>query len=135
MISEELATGTSDPQYVTTERNGSRPPDVTLVHPAILIYPGYSDLVPLLHDHQMMIETFNLIDPQLLANQARLLLNTQIYTLGSEDMVWAWADDRDGDLDGLHLCNGANAVVQIRENPQPGDTITERWYKPNYYCF
>ena len=77
-----------------------------MVHPAILIYPGYSDpgttpTQPAPNDDRNLQPD---IDPQLLANQARLAVEyPNLYTSGSEDMVWAWADDRDGDLDGLQF--------------------------------
>ena len=122
-------TGTSDPQYVTiTNRSGSRPPDVHMVHPSIpQIYPGYTDpgtipSQPAPNDDRNLQPDY---DPQYLANEQRLAVEyPNLYTSGSRDMVWAWADDRDGDLKSLQFyVNGANAVIQLRENPQSGDSV------------
>ena len=121
-----------DPQYVSiTDRGGSRPPDVFLINPANPnLYPdfnqtisaGESQGVPPNDDRNLQPDP----DPQYLANEDRLAVEyPNLYTSGSNDMVWAWADDRDGDLDSLQFyVNGANAVVQFRQNPQSGDSIT-----------
>ena len=123
-------TGTSDPQYVTiTNRSGSRPPDVHMLHPSIpLLQEGYTPIgvspsqPPPNDDRNLQPDN----DPQYLANSERLAAEyPNLYTSGSRDMVWAWADDRDGDLKSLQFyVNGANAVIQLRANPQTGDSIS-----------
>ena len=120
-------TGTSDPQYVSiSARSGSRPPDVAMLHPSNpKLAPGF------LNTELAKNDTINLQpddDPQLLANvydENGTFSSAEypnLYTSDSRDMVWAWADDRDGDLDSLQFyVNGANAVIQLRGNPAPND--------------
>ena len=120
-------TGTSDPQYISiSDRSGSRPPDVAMLHPSNpVLAPGFLDSELASND------TINLQpdeEPQLLANvydENGTFLAAEypnLYTSDSRDMVWAWADDRDGDLESLQFyVNGANAVIQLRDNPAVDD--------------
>ena len=121
-------TGTSDPQYITvSDRSGSRPPDVYFLHPTSPeLAPGF------LNTELASNDTINLQpddDPQLLANisDEESFLAAEypnLYTSGSRDMLWVWADDRDGDLDSTQFfVNGANAVIQIRETPSALDDL------------
>ena len=121
-------TGTSDPQYITvSDRSGSRPPDVYFLHPTSPeLAPGF------LNSELASNDTINLQpddDPQLLANisDEESFLAAEypnLYTSGSRDMLWVWADDRDGDLESTQFfVNGANAVIQIRDTPSVLDDL------------
>ena len=146
-------TGTSDPQYVNiTERSGSRPPDVFMINPANPdIFAGFTDpnaeavadpfaantlnttgqitdeegvqTTPIPNDDRNLQPD---ADPQYLANEPQLAVEyPNLFTSGSKDIVWAWSDDRDGDLSYLQFyINGANAVIQFRSNPISGDTLS-----------
>ena len=137
-------TGTSDPQYVTiTDRSGSRPPDVFMINPANPdIYPGFTDpnaeavadsfrskhskynwsnhrrtsiqTTPIPNDDRNLQPD---ADPQYLANQQQLAVEyPNLFTSGSKDIVWAWSDDRDGDLSYLQFyINGANSVISFEK--------------------
>jgi len=133
-------TGTSDPQYITiTDRSGSRPPDIYLINPSNpRIFAGYNPItdasvdpnsnqvaeqesVPLNDDINSQPDD----DPQILANEDTLAVEyPNLYTSGSRDMVWAWADDRDGDLKSVQFyVNGAPGAFQFINIPDQNDTI------------
>ena len=97
-----------------------------------MLHPSNPKLAPgFLNTELAKNDTINLQpddDPQLLANvydENGTFSSAEypnLYTSDSRDMVWAWADDRDGDLDSLQFyVNGANAVIQLRANPAPDD--------------
>ena len=122
-------TATSDPQYITiSERSGSRPPDVYMIHPGPpKIAPGF------INNELPSNDTINLQsdeEPQLLVNyydETSILAAEypHLYTSGSRDMLWALADDRDGNLKSLQFyINGANAVIQLLQNPSIDDNLT-----------